>query len=75
MVEKHRKRLTSVSEQVRQLIESCGLTRYRIAQQTGIAESTLSRFVAGQRTLSSDALDKLGELLDLEVVMHGPKEK
>lgn len=59
-----------MSDQVRRIVESCGLTRYRIAHLAGIHESTLSRFIAGQRALSSDALDKLGQVLDLEVVMH-----
>ena len=37
----------TVSEQLRRAVETCGQTRYRISQETGIPESVLSRFVAG----------------------------
>ena len=73
MAKKRRKRL-KVSNQVRQLIETCGMTRYEIAKRTGIDQSALARFMSGERGLSSKALDTLGELFDLEVVMHGPKK-
>jgi hypothetical protein len=62
-----------VSEQVRRAIRDCGLTRYRIAQLTDMDQATLAKFMSGERGLSTTALDTLGELLDLEVVMHGPK--
>lgn len=62
-----------VSDQVRQLVESCGLSRYQIWKLTGIDQSALSRFMSGERGLSSEALDTIGELLQLEVKMHGPK--
>ena len=67
------RRKAKVSEQVRRLVKSCGMTRYQLSKLTGIDQSALSRFVSGERGLSSQALDTLGELLDLEVVMHGPK--
>ena len=44
------------------------MTRYEIAKRTGIQQSALSRFMAGERGLSTLTLDKLVELLDLEVV-------
>ena len=69
------KRSTRVSEQIRAHLANSGLTRYRVAQATGIDEATLCRFAAGERGLSSKALDRLGQFLDLEVVMHGPTEK
>ena len=62
-----------VSEQVRRAIKDCGLTRYRISQLTGIDQASLTKFMSGERGLSSKALDTLGKLLDLEVVMHGPR--
>jgi transcriptional regulator with XRE-family HTH domain len=70
---KKRTKRPKVSEQVRRAIAGCGLTRYEIAKRTGIDQSALSRFMTGERGLSTTALDTLGELLDLEVVMHGPK--
>jgi predicted XRE-type DNA-binding protein len=68
-----RARRPKVSEQVRRAIAGCGLTRYRISQLTGIDQASLTKFMSGERGLSTTALDTLGELLDLEVVMRGPK--
>lgn len=73
MGKKRKKRRPLVSDQLRTAIKTCGLSRYRIAQKTGIDDSTLARFMTGERGLSSKALDTLGKFLDLEVVMHGPK--
>ena len=57
----------SISEQLRDAIEASGETRYRISQETGISQSMLSRFVSGERGLTSTAIDTLGEYLDLEL--------
>jgi len=64
-----------VSDQIRRLVDASGMSRYRIAQITGIDQSALSRFMSGERGLSSTALDALGELLDLQVVVRGAKRK
>ena len=64
---------TKVTDQIRRHIEACGLSCYAIAQATGIDKATLSRFLSGERGISAKALDRLGELLDFEVVRHGPK--
>lgn len=61
-------RRIAFSTQIRRAVERAALTRYRIAQETGIPESSLSRFVAGGQGLSMDNLDKLADLLDLRVV-------
>ncbi|MHC4400202.1 MAG: helix-turn-helix domain-containing protein [Planctomycetota bacterium] len=72
-MKKKRKRRQKVSDQIRRLIDSSGMSRYRIAMRSGIDQSALSRFMTGERGLSMVALDALGELLDFEVVMHGPR--
>jgi transcriptional regulator with XRE-family HTH domain len=64
-----------VSDQIRRITEQCGESRYAIAKATGIAESALSRFLAGKRGLSSNSLDKLGEHLGLEVVVKTRKAR
>jgi transcriptional regulator with XRE-family HTH domain len=58
-----------VSDQIRQAIDDSGLTRYRIAQETGISETTLSLFCNGQRGLPMRTLDTLGEFLELKVIL------
>jgi len=57
-----------LSDQLRAAVRNCGETRYAIAKATGIDQSTLSRFVNGERGLSMDAMDTLGEYLGLELV-------
>jgi transcriptional regulator with XRE-family HTH domain len=56
-----------ISEQLIEAIESSELTRYRISQETGIAQSTLSEFVNGNRWLSLQNIDLVCDLLDLEL--------
>ncbi|HWB10094.1 MAG TPA: helix-turn-helix transcriptional regulator [Pirellulales bacterium] len=66
MAKKQPKKLT---DQLRQAIDHCGLTRYEIAKQTGIDESALAKFYNGHRGLSMDALNALGEFLQLTINM------
>ena len=56
-----------LTDQLRQAIDDSGLTRYRIAKETGISEATLSKFYLGQRGLSMAALNALGECLQLTI--------
>ena len=64
---------TTMSERIRAEIERCTVSRYRLAQETDIEESALSRFMSGQRGLSMEALDALFEFFDLDVVPRGRK--
>ena len=66
---------TTLSDQVRQAIDDSGLTRYRIAQETGIDESALAKFYNGKRGFNSDTLDILGEYLGLRIVMDRKAKK
>ena len=52
-----KKRLKKLTDQLRQAIDDCGLTRYEIAKQTGIDESALAKFYNGHRGLSMEALN------------------
>ena len=61
------KRPKSVSEVLRKAIEDSDDTRYRIAQETGISEPTLSRFMSRKRGLSMEAIDALATYLGLEL--------
>ncbi len=46
------------------------MTRYEISKQTGIDKASLSRFVHGERGLSDKAINLIGELLNLEIVVQ-----
>jgi transcriptional regulator with XRE-family HTH domain len=61
------------SEQLKERIERSELTRYRIAKDAGVPQSTLSSFVNGRRALSLANIDKVCDLLDLELVRRGKK--
>ena len=39
-----------------------------ISKETGIAESTLSRFMSGERGLPTKTLDRLADFLDLNIL-------
>jgi len=71
-----KKRHTKMTDQIRQAIDDCELTRYRIAQDTGIDQSALAKFYNGHRGLSLDNLDLLCEYLGLRFVTDSkPKRK
>jgi transcriptional regulator with XRE-family HTH domain len=55
------------TDTLRREILDCGLSRYAISQRAGVSESILSRFVRGERGLSSESIDSLVEFLGLEV--------
>jgi transcriptional regulator with XRE-family HTH domain len=61
------RRTNSLTDQLRQAIDDSGLTRYRISKETGISESTLGQFYNGHRGLSMEALNALGEFLQLTI--------
>ena len=61
------KKLPTVTDQLKRAIDDSGLTRYRIAKETGLSEATLSKFYLGQRGLSMKALNALGKCLQLTV--------
>ncbi len=66
-------RRKTMSDTVREAIKTCGVSRYRIAKETGITESSLSRFVASGKGLSVESLDTLFEYLGLDVVPRKAK--
>ena len=62
-----------VSDQLRELIRNAEVSCYQIAKDTGVTDAALSRFLSGERRLSSKAIDTLGEYFGWEVVKR--KEK
>lgn len=61
-------------ERLRAAIEASGKTRYRIAKESGIAQSQLSRLMSGERGLSVKSLERLADCLALEVLIR-PKHR
>lgn len=58
-----------ISDQLRQAIDASGLSRYQIAQETGISQAALSQFYNGHRGLAMWAVDALGECLKIKLVL------
>jgi DNA transposition AAA+ family ATPase len=65
----------SISNQLRTIIDTCGLSRYAIANGCEIDHSAMSRFMNGERGLSTTNLDRIGEFLDLRLTMGKPNKK
>jgi transcriptional regulator with XRE-family HTH domain len=57
-----------LSDQIRRAVDASGLSRYRIAKKIGVAESTMSRFMAGSG-LETSNLDRLADLLGVDIVV------
>ncbi len=73
LVSKHCATVFSMAEllhTMRKAIEASGQTRYRISQETGIAESVLSRFMSGETALTVETVERLAEYLGLEIVVR-----
>jgi len=62
--------MDNLTDQIRRRVETCGQTRYRIAQETGITEGHLSRFVRGQSGLSIEHAETLAKYLGLEIILR-----
>lgn len=63
-----KRRNDGLADQIRRAIDASGVTRHRIAKETGIDESALAKFYAGKRGLSLDSLEKLWAFLGLRAV-------
>ena len=67
MIKKVKRRIP-FSEQIRQAIIASGITRYRICKEIGITQPTMTRFMHGKAWLSMPTLDKLADLLNLDII-------
>jgi transcriptional regulator with XRE-family HTH domain len=57
-----------LTDALRTAINEGGVTRYRIAKDTGILETSLSRFMRGETSLRLDKADLLADYLGLKLV-------
>ena len=54
-----------LSDQLRQLIDRSGVSRYRLSQAAGIDQAMLSRFMAGKGGLGMKSIDALAAELNV----------
>ena len=64
-----------LTDQLRRIAVDSGKTLGELARETGIDKSALSRFVNGERGLSMQALDALGQCLGLVLVARRPVKR
>ncbi len=62
-------------DQVRRAVRLSGMSQYVLSRETGVTEGSISRFVRGERGLSSESLERIAEALGLEVVVRGDTAK
>ncbi len=62
------RRKTAFSDRLRELIDASDMSRYRIHKLTGIDQATLSRFANGHGYLSMPTVNRIVEVLDLDLV-------
>jgi transcriptional regulator with XRE-family HTH domain len=68
-----RKPKRTMTDVLKAAIEESGLTRYRIAKDTGIDQAALMRFMRGETSLRLDRADMLAEYLGLKLVKRKAK--
>ena len=56
-----------LSQQIREAIAHCGMSRYAISKRTGIDEGNLSKFMGNKGGLSIESIDLIADLLNLEL--------
>ena len=61
----------SFSHEIRLAITLSGKSCYRISQEAGVDRATLSRFMNSKGGLSTEALDRLAECLEMSVSCGG----
>ena len=62
-------------EQIREVIECSGQTRYAIAKATGVSESQMSRVMAGTAGLSIESAELLLDYLGYRVEVKKTRKK
>lgn len=67
--------MNMIIETIRKCIETCGKTRYRICQESGVSEAQLCRIMKG-KTCTVETADILLKYFGLAIVKkHKPKRK
>ncbi len=56
-----------LSQQLREAIAKCGVSRYEISKATGVSQAALSKFMLGHRGISVKAMDAVGLFLGLSI--------
>ncbi len=63
------------SQQIREAVEASGMSRYAICKAIGLTQGAMSRFMNGKAGLSLEMLDRLAELIGMEIRPRGKSTK
>ena len=66
--------MATILDDLRRAVETSNETRYRIAKDSGINASQLSRLVRGERGLNLETAERLADYLGLEIIVR-PKRR
>ena len=64
-----------LSDQIRDAVRKSDMSRYEIWKATGIDQGALSRIVAGKAGMSFESLDRLADLLGLNIAIGRSKRR
>ena len=67
--------MAPIYDDIRQAIVTSSKSRYRIWQETGVSQSQLSQFMAGDKGFSVEVLEKLAACLGLEFTVRPSKRR
>tara|TARA_R110002126_G_scaffold86474_19_gene208808 strand:- start:86 stop:304 length:219 start_codon:yes stop_codon:yes gene_type:complete len=62
----------TLSDQIRAAINNSGISRYLLAQEAGIRESSLTRFMQGHG-ITTTTLDTVAHVLRMSIETKGPR--
>jgi transcriptional regulator with XRE-family HTH domain len=69
------KRRVKLSEQIRRAVLASGMSRYRLCKEIDLSPSTMSRFINGTGGLGMEMLDKLADVLDINLASKPKKDR
>ena len=56
-----------LSQQLREAILNAEISRYELSKRSGVGQGSLSRFIHKQQSLTLASIDKIGEVLELQI--------
>jgi plasmid maintenance system antidote protein VapI len=65
------KKTSSLSDQIRDAIRDDGRSLYELAEDAAVNRSSLSRFMAGERTITLETADQVARVLKLRIAGGG----
>ncbi len=63
-----------IGEQLKRAIREGKFSQAELARESGLSEAQISRFLKGERGLSLDSIDKMMDVLGLEILIR-PRRK